>query len=96
MAEVAILDVTKEFPGEVAVSHLTITADDGEFLIFVGPSGCGKTTAFAWLPASTNRRRARSIAAIAPSAEGHRDLAVSAGTLVAGALRSGRAVNPSR
>ena len=46
MAEVAILDVTKEFPGgAVAVNHLSITAEDGEFLILVGPSGCGKTTA---------------------------------------------------
>jgi multiple sugar transport system ATP-binding protein len=46
MAEVAILDVTKEFPGgAIAVSHLSITAEDGEFLILVGPSGCGKTTA---------------------------------------------------
>jgi sn-glycerol 3-phosphate transport system ATP-binding protein len=46
MAEVALIEVTKEFPGgAVAVDDLTITADDGEFLILVGPSGCGKTTA---------------------------------------------------
>ena len=46
MAEIAILDVTKVFPGgAVAVNHLSITAEDGEFLIIVGPSGCGKTTA---------------------------------------------------
>ena len=46
MAEIIFEDVTKEFEGgTVAVDHLSIAADDGEFLIFVGPSGCGKTTA---------------------------------------------------
>jgi multiple sugar transport system ATP-binding protein len=38
--------VTKRFPGgTVAVADLTLTVEEGEFLILVGPSGCGKTTA---------------------------------------------------
>jgi sn-glycerol 3-phosphate transport system ATP-binding protein len=46
VAEIIFEDVTKEFPGgTIAVDHLSIAAEDGEFLIFVGPSGCGKTTA---------------------------------------------------
>jgi ABC-type sugar transport system ATPase subunit len=61
MAEVAILDVTKEFPGgAVAVSHLSITAEDGEFLILVGPSGCGKTTALRMIAGLDEPRRAPS------------------------------------
>jgi len=46
MAEVAFDQVVKEFPGgTVALDELTLTIDDGEFMILVGPSGCGKTTA---------------------------------------------------
>jgi sn-glycerol 3-phosphate transport system ATP-binding protein len=46
MADVTFHGVTKVFPGPtVAVDDLSITAEDGEFLILVGPSGCGKTTA---------------------------------------------------
>ena len=28
-----------------AVDDLTMTVEDGEFLVLLGPSGCGKTTA---------------------------------------------------
>jgi ABC-type sugar transport system ATPase subunit len=46
MADVVFDHVTKVFPGgTVAVEDLTLSVDDGEFLILVGPSGCGKTTA---------------------------------------------------
>jgi sn-glycerol 3-phosphate transport system ATP-binding protein len=46
MAEVAFHDVGKVFPdGTVAVTDLTCTVRDGEFMVLVGPSGCGKTTA---------------------------------------------------
>ena len=46
MSDVTFHGVTKVFPGPtVAVDDLSITAEDGEFLILVGPSGCGKTTA---------------------------------------------------
>ncbi len=46
MAGVYFDHVTKVFPGgTVAVDDLTLTVNEGEFLILVGPSGCGKTTA---------------------------------------------------
>ncbi|MER3398296.1 MAG: glycerol-3-phosphate ABC transporter ATP-binding protein [Chloroflexota bacterium] len=45
MARVIWDSVTKKFGQVVAVDNLTLTAEDGEFLVLVGPSGCGKTTA---------------------------------------------------
>jgi multiple sugar transport system ATP-binding protein len=46
VAEVTFADVSKVFAdGTRAVDDLTLTADDGEFIVLVGPSGCGKTTA---------------------------------------------------
>jgi multiple sugar transport system ATP-binding protein len=38
-------DVTKIWPdGTVAVNHVSLDVDDGEFLVLLGPSGCGKST----------------------------------------------------
>ena len=46
MAAVSFDEVTKQFgQSTVAVDHLNLTVNEGEFLILVGPSGCGKTTA---------------------------------------------------
>jgi len=46
MTTVVFDGVTKVFPGAtVAVEDLSLTVEDGEFLILVGPSGCGKSTA---------------------------------------------------
>jgi multiple sugar transport system ATP-binding protein len=45
VAGIAIEGVTKSFPnGYAAVRDLSLTIDDGEFMVLVGPSGCGKTT----------------------------------------------------
>ena len=46
MAEIQFLNVSKLYGGDtVAVSDLTLTIREGEFVVLVGPSGCGKTTA---------------------------------------------------
>jgi multiple sugar transport system ATP-binding protein len=48
MTQLELRDVTKRFDGPegeiVAVDDLSLTVDDGEFLVLLGPSGCGKTT----------------------------------------------------
>jgi multiple sugar transport system ATP-binding protein len=38
-------ELVKEFPnGVVAVDGVSLSIEDGEFMVLVGPSGCGKTT----------------------------------------------------
>ncbi|WP_419853666.1 ABC transporter ATP-binding protein [Candidatus Poriferisodalis sp.] len=46
MATVTLNELSKVYPnGFEAVTDLSLTLDDGEFLVLVGPSGCGKSTA---------------------------------------------------
>lgn len=44
MAFLRLEGVTKRFPGFLAVDHLNLDVEEGEFLVLLGPSGCGKTT----------------------------------------------------
>jgi multiple sugar transport system ATP-binding protein len=44
MAKVELRDVVKRYGANVAVNHVNLTIEDGEFLVLLGPSGCGKTT----------------------------------------------------
>ena len=44
LAELVMTGVTKRFGATVAVSDLTLTVGDGEFLVLLGPTGAGKTT----------------------------------------------------
>jgi multiple sugar transport system ATP-binding protein len=45
MAQIELEHVTKVFGGNVhAVDDVSLTIEDGEFMVLVGPSGCGKTT----------------------------------------------------
>jgi multiple sugar transport system ATP-binding protein len=44
MAEVVLDKVVKAFGDVLAVDHVSLDIDDGEFIALVGPSGCGKTT----------------------------------------------------
>ncbi len=45
MATVALNNVTKIYTGEVrSVSNVSLTVENGEFLVLLGPSGCGKST----------------------------------------------------
>jgi multiple sugar transport system ATP-binding protein len=46
MAEVEVRDIRKSFGGggTAAVDGISLTCNDGEYLVLLGPSGCGKTT----------------------------------------------------
>ena len=44
VASVTASVIRKEFGPVTAVDGITLTANDGEFLVLLGPSGCGKTT----------------------------------------------------
>ena len=37
-------NLTKKFGTLVAVDHVNLEIEEGEFICFLGPSGCGKTT----------------------------------------------------
>jgi len=46
LAQVELDNVNKFYPdGYHAITDLSMSIEDGEFVIFVGPSGCGKSTA---------------------------------------------------
>jgi multiple sugar transport system ATP-binding protein len=51
MAEVRYHEATRIYPGtdNPAVDRLSLTVEDGEFLVLVGPSGSGKSTALRML-----------------------------------------------
>ncbi len=44
MASVELRDIVKRYGQTVAVNHVNLIIEDGEFLVLLGPSGCGKTT----------------------------------------------------
>ena len=44
VVDVRLVDVTKRFGDAVAVDHINLEVNDGEFFSLLGPSGCGKTT----------------------------------------------------
>src|SRR5271156_1392281 len=44
MASVEVSDVHKSFGSFEVIHGVSISVDDGEFVVLVGPSGCGKST----------------------------------------------------
>ena len=44
MAGIDILGIKKSFGAVEVIPDLSLTIDDGEFIVFLGPSGCGKST----------------------------------------------------
>ena len=44
MADVALRNISKRFGATEAVRELSLTVNDGEFVVLLGPSGAGKTT----------------------------------------------------
>jgi multiple sugar transport system ATP-binding protein len=45
MARIVLDEVTKLFDNDVvAVDHVSLEIEDGDFMVLVGPSGCGKST----------------------------------------------------
>ena len=46
MARLEIRQVSKIFTDHTAVSDVSLTVNDGEFLVLLGPSGCGRARSF--------------------------------------------------
>ncbi len=44
MATVALDNIIKDFGSTRVIHGVSVTIDDGEFIVIVGPSGCGKST----------------------------------------------------
>jgi putative spermidine/putrescine transport system ATP-binding protein len=44
MAFLELENISKQFGQNIAVDHVNISVEQGEFLTLLGPSGCGKTT----------------------------------------------------
>ncbi len=44
MAEIRLVNVSKQFGAVRVIENVTMTIEDGEFMVFLGPSGCGKST----------------------------------------------------
>lgn len=41
---IELIDVRKEYDGQVVLNDINLTIEENEFLTLLGPSGCGKTT----------------------------------------------------
>lgn len=79
MASIEIVGVKKSFGAIEVIPDLSLTINDGEFVVFLGPSGCGKSTLLRMIaglePVSDGDIRIgnKSVIALAPGA---RDIAM--------------------
>ncbi|MCA4135271.1 ABC transporter ATP-binding protein [Arthrobacter sp. M4] len=44
MGRLVLKQLSRSFKNVTAVNNISLTVDDGDFLVLLGPSGCGKTT----------------------------------------------------
>ena len=44
MSTIELVDVKKVWGDTVAIEDISLTAQEGRFLVLLGPSGCGKST----------------------------------------------------
>lgn len=44
MARIELRNVSKSYGGTLIIPDLSLSIEDGEFMVFVGPSGCGKSS----------------------------------------------------
>ena len=51
MAEVILRNVSKAFGKTVAIDDMSMTVEDGAFVVLLGPTGAGKTTTLRLLSA---------------------------------------------
>ena len=49
MSQVSVEHVWRRFGPQVGVADLSLSIEDGDFLVLLGPSGCGKTTSLRML-----------------------------------------------
>ena len=49
MVHTELRELRKEFGDVVAVDDVSLTLENGEFLVLLGPSGCGKSTTLRML-----------------------------------------------
>ena len=49
MSGLRLSEVSRVFDGTAVVDRVSLSVEDGEFLVLVGPSGCGKTTTLRML-----------------------------------------------
>jgi len=52
--QIEFQNVTKTFGNQTVVDDLSLTIDDGEFVVLLGPSGCGKSTTLRMLAGLEN------------------------------------------
>lgn len=56
MAEVELRNVSKSFDKEIGIADVSLTINDGDFVVLLGPTGAGKTTTLRCIAGLENLR----------------------------------------